>query len=64
MPLTGKKFGLVTVVKRAGAQWFAVCECNRGRWFFASNLRAFPPKTHKSCKRGLDVVRAKAYKNT
>lgn len=62
--LVGQKFGLVTVQQREYAhhqsRWFAVCECGKGRWFTAGNLRRSPPKTHKFCHRGVDTVRTDA----
>lgn len=60
---TGRKVGLVTVIRRAAASvhgaimWFGVCECDKGRWYRSNNLRLHPPKTHKFCFRGIDVAR-------
>lgn len=62
--IAGQKFGLVTVTHRdpwssaRRSAWFAVCECGRGRWFKAENLRGAPPKTHRFCRRGKVVADA------
>jgi hypothetical protein len=56
---TNRKMGLVTVKKRAppsvhgAVLWFAVCECGKGRWFRSNNLKRYPPRTHKFCRRGI-----------
>lgn len=46
----GRRFGLVTVIKREGRRLLCRCECGADRYLAAANLITHPPKTHQSCK--------------
>jgi hypothetical protein len=54
--LTGQRFGLVVVVRRApslgrGARWWVQCDCGAPeRAVYATHLRSSPPFTHKPCR--------------
>jgi hypothetical protein len=53
--LTGQRFGLVTVMGRAksvgtGARWKVKCECGAERYLLGSQLRKWPPETHRTCR--------------
>ena len=55
--LTGQRFGLVTVIGPAkstgtGARWKVRCECGAERYLLDSQLRKWPPETHRSCRPG------------
>ncbi len=55
--MIGKRFGLVTVLRRADEpatrmgtiMCFVRCECGAERWMRSNNFKSEPPKTHLRC---------------
>jgi len=46
----GKRYGLVTVTRRAGARAWVRCVCGSVRSVAICNLISAPPKSHSKCK--------------